>query len=58
MYVSGRPDWNAPQIALAARLSDDACVIAFSDMFFIMDEPPRQMDEPPRRFSRRSFGLR
>jgi hypothetical protein len=58
MYVSGRPDWKAPQIDLAARLSDAVWVIAFSGMFFIMDEPPRDMDEPPRDFPRRNFGLR
>src|ERR1035437_5185983 len=42
MYVSGRPDWKAPQIALAARLSDAVWVITF----IIMDERPRDKDEP------------
>jgi hypothetical protein len=58
MYVSGRPDWKAAQIDLAARLSDAVWGIAFSGMFFIMDEPPRDMDEPPHDFPRESFGLR
>lgn len=49
IYVSGRPDWKAPQIARAARLSDAVWVVTF----IIMDERPRDMDEP-----RRNFGLR
>src|SRR5271157_3892359 len=53
MYVSGRPDWKAPQIARAARLSDAVWVLTFFDLLFIMDERPRDKDEP-----RLDFGLR
>jgi hypothetical protein len=49
MYVSGCPDWNAPQIVFAARLSDAVWVITF----IIMDERPHDKAEP-----RPGFGLR
>jgi hypothetical protein len=52
MYVSGRPDWKAPQIALAARLSDTVWVITF----IIMDERPHDKAEPPLDFWREDFG--
>jgi hypothetical protein len=59
MYVSGRPDWKVPQIALAARLLTEEEGVSSSkcfDLLFIMDEPPHDKGEPPHDFPAVNFG--